>query len=144
MPIGPTPLKSNDHPRCHSIVAIQLGRSIEAVHHHVQISVAIQIGQGHPVRHLSCGESPGLAGGLKPSGPEVSKRRVRGPPLRIELSVAAHLLGGPLAPVKGLGSVLVEHILVESIGDEQVFVPIQVHVDEGRTPRPIGGRDSGH
>ena len=144
MPIGPTPLESNDHPGCHSIVAIQLGRSIEAVHHHVQISVAIQIGQGHPVRHLGRGESPGLAGGLKSSGSEVSKRRVRGPPLRIELSVAADLLGCPLAPVKGLGSVLVEHILVEPIGDEQVFVPIQVHVDEGRTPRPIGGRDSGH
>jgi hypothetical protein len=63
-----------------------------------QVSVAIQIGQGHPVRHLSCGGSPGLAGGLKPSGPEVSKRRVRGPPLRIELSVAAHLGAfGPLA-----------------------------------------------
>ena len=69
--IEATPLQPDGHARRHGVVAIQLGRSVECIDHDLQIAIAVQVGQGHAVRHLGRREPPGLAHRFKPTRTEI-------------------------------------------------------------------------
>ena len=128
------------------VVAIEAGGFVEVVHHEVEVAVVVEVAERHAVRDAFVGESPAFARRLERAVGLVPEDTVLRAPTRMHLHRALELRVGeaPAAALDLVAAVLVHHVELEAVREEQVLVSVEVHVEEDRGPRPVGRGDAGH
>ena len=124
---------------------MHLNRAIHAVDHQVQIPVLIEVAQRHAEGQALLAETPLGRLGLKGAITPITKGQVGRAPLGIQFHPALSLFWGEgaawvLHPVLG---VLIHQVIFKAIGNQQVFVAVEVDIQEDGAPTPITGREAG-
>ena len=131
---------------CAGVVPQQRGRGVEIINHDIEITIAIEIGQGHAQRNGRKIEAPVRAAFGEGQVPFVPKSQVRRTQLRKHLSQVKLFQGGEfsLAPafLDLVQDVDVHVVPLKTSRDEQVLVAIQIHIQEDRCPRPFARVES--
>ena len=125
------------------VVAEHRRRFPEPVDDDVQVAVAVQVRERHRVRHVrSQVEAPGAAHVLEGEVAAVAERHVRQRQRReLEQHAMPVDLVEPVAqPVLG---VAIHDVPQVAGADEDVFPPVEVHVEEQRGPGPPRGAHPG-
>ena len=130
------------HARRDRVVAVNQRRLVEAVDDEVEVAVVVEVAGGDAVRRLRRVEPPRL--------PRLGKLEIAQVPVgNIGHGVGREHQQADLAAL-GLGDarklglrVAVVDVVQMAIGDEQVFVAVQIHVEEHRLPRPVARLDAG-
>ena len=139
--VGRIAHQADRHPRRTGIVAQHQGGRAEAVDHHVEIAIPVQIARRHPVGNVHVGpESPARSGVLEGQVTAIAEgaigQRQRGE--LPSLPLPRHIGEPVLQPLLGVG---VHHVPRVPGRDQEVLPPIEVHVQEQRAPRPSAGLD---
>ena len=138
MRIRRDPFQSHAHSRRAALVAIKAGRPVEIVHHDVQISIVIQIGQTHALGNSRRIESPLRACIFKTQITQVPECQIfsgqAGKHLpRVELLQGRELLRG-FGGFNLAEGVQVHVVTLEAVRHQKVFISIEVNIQENRGP----------
>ena len=143
--VGGSPLEFHRDAGRGGLVAMHLNRAIDAIDHQVQIPVLIEVAQGHAEGQAFFAETPlgrlWLEGAITP----VAEGQVGRAPLGIQFHPSLPLFwgegaAGVLHPVLGIR---IHQVIFEAIGNQQVFVAIEVDIQKDGAPTPITGREAG-
>ena len=137
--------QSHRHPRRAALVAVNSGRTIQIVHHHIQVPVIVQIGQTHPLGDFGRIEPPIHLLEAQPA--KIAERQVcRGQSGK--QFPQAQLFDGTELP-RGFGGfdlaegVQVHVVTLEAVGDQQILIAVQVHIEKDAGPGPFRGFQPG-
>jgi hypothetical protein len=135
-------LESDGDPRGEGGVFVNAGEAIEVVDHDIEIAVVVEVAEGNPLGHFVGGEAPVVADILEGEVAPVAEGDVR----RIEsvehgaepqlfefreaLLVFQHL--------GAVGDIDVHHVAFVAGGENDVFVAVEIDVDQDRAPGPTG------
>ena len=127
------------------VVAEDTCRRVETVDDDIEVAVVVEVGQRHALRHARGVETPRGAGVFEGQVAAVAERHARHLASRhAPEELEALLRRPPRAGAADLGHhVRVLDVMVAAVGDEQVLPAVQVHVEEGGAPRPVGRRHAG-
>ena len=144
--VGRLTAQTDGNARARRIVTAQQWGVVEAIDHDVEVAVVVEIGQSHSVGNPARMETPPRAGFLERQVTPVAESDVRRVETREALAQAKLLRGrhGPLLLRRFdfTGDVSVLGVTPMAGGDEQVFVSVEVNVEEHRTPRPVRGAEA--
>ena len=142
--VGSLSLQEHRHPPALSLIAIHPGRRIEVIHHHVQITVVVEIAQGQAVANPVEIKPPGSTGifhdwqAIHARGTTVAEGPQRNGQPREPLTLPEELGIGPQpGPPVGfqlLGNVEVSRTAFLAGGHQQVRKTIQVHIEKRGGP----------
>ena len=134
--IGRGPAQPHRDARRGGVVAKHGRRLAEAIDHHIEIAVAVEIGDRHAMRDVVAEiEMPGFARVLERQVPAIAERDIGKRQGRIFEQHVAPVDDSQLRPETVLG-VAVHDVADVTRADEDVLPAVQVDVHEQRGPRP--------
>ena len=145
--IAPGPAESYGQTGRGGLVAVELGRSIQRVEHQIEVAIAVEVGRSHALLDSRGIESPGLGDILEGEVSPIAEGRVGGVEPReqtphLQQFTRARASPRPLGLGPG-GDIHIEHVHLVTIGDQQVFVTVQIDIHEHRGPGPLAGAEPG-
>ena len=125
---------------------VDRSRGVEVIDDQIKVSVVVEIPGCHAVGNPLQVKTPLGARGLKPALALIAEGRIARAPPGMQLHGALELIvGEATARVLDFSvTVLIHHIEFEAIGEQQVFVAIEVDIEEQGGPSPVGGRQTCH
>ena len=125
---------------------INRGRRVQVVEHQIDVAVVVQIAGGHAVGNPLEIKLPVGTGRLELTIAPVAEGRIARAPARVQLHGTLELILGQAATgVLDLRmAVLIHHVEFEAVGEQQVFVTVEVHIEEQGGPGPVGSGQTRH
>ena len=139
--VGWAPAEPHRHPGGAREVLEHRGGPVQAVDDHVQRPIPVQVRGRHTVRDgILAGKPPLGAGIAECEVPVVAEGHVLRGQLREQRELATPLEPRERRP-NALPRIRVHHVPQVARGRQDVFVPVQVNVEEQGVPRPVGCLD---
>jgi hypothetical protein len=139
--VGRKAAQAYGHAWCGGIVAKHEGGVVQPVHHDVEVAVVVEVAEGHALGDAGGAESPG--------GGDVGEREVtaiaEGNRRLAERRVVTECRCGPRVrgAIHGVLGVQIKHVMGVAGGKEDIFEAIEIDVQKGDIPGPIGCGDAG-
>jgi hypothetical protein len=145
--VGGESVEADGDAGCVTGVEINAGGILEVVQDEIQITVAIEVGEGEALGDAGGMKAPGAADFLEGAIAAVAKGEVGGFEGREAADPSEDIALGQGAVGSGgfhtIGPVGVLEIAEDAVADEEVLKTVEVHVEEDGLPGPIGGFDTG-
>ena len=138
------PLESHRDPGRGAAVAEHQRRTIERIGHHIEVAILVQVHRDHAVGRFGGIEAPGRAGLLEGEVPAIAEGVLRRCQRRVlQEQIPRGLYGLMGRRFRTTRHIAVVHVVQMTVGDEEVFPSVEVHIEEEGGPRPSARRHSG-